>query len=832
LLSVTRPAGESYVYGHDGLHRLTSVTPPSPSAPQSITNDGLGRMTQRKLGAVATWIQTWAGGAGTLATPAGDVLVSTYDGRGRLVHQQSTPNAGSVSEASVRTWAYDGLDSLVATREVRAGGTVAGTYGYDARHLLTSVTRDGQPAVAFGVDDDGQRTSVSFDGALQLQYGYDALRRLNSVTGSWGSTSVGWQPGGQVLASTSDATGAGQGWVYDSRGLVRSTAGVSYDYDALDNPTFDSRRGTGQAFFYADADKDRLTGVVDSDGLHTYTLKPDGRRDTEALPDGRVLTYSYEATLGALTSVLDGTGAGTVVVVDSAGRVTSVTTPQGVQAFTWSPDDRLVSANGVTFTYDGQGLRRSASDGRRWLYAGEELLGESLAAPPVGGYQPVWGLQGLTLAQGGTRYAVDSLGSPVSDSAGRSTAFSAWGVSTAAYVPGTPSLGFTGYRVESPGLLYAQQRWYLPGVGAFASLDSVGPAAFLQSPNGLSPWSYANGSPGRYVDRDGRCWAAPGTGSADCVDLAVILAQPAVSYLVGVHAEIGKNTREFWFETPARRQVIGVYFGVGTGFIGIDLPNALPQDARATGEMVRFSVSAANAVMTLGESVNSLRNLRPPSGPPALAVAGGATLAAPSLSSSAPNLAASAVYMTKALEVLSSYEKQQLEDNEGCVEETPSTGREPPPEFLVPWQASPALGSGSYSEFFYKKEGAEFGASLLVEGFQANHLNQNAAFRAVIPRDQGIATGLQGDALRQPGTPHYEFHRSLEEFWEPFRKSNKVPTNAQYGQAVERALTAAGVAPKEVKRLSALAAEQRAAFGLKPSTNVPRVPCRFGPKRK
>jgi YD repeat-containing protein len=28
LLSVTRPAGESYAYSYDGLHRLTSVTPP------------------------------------------------------------------------------------------------------------------------------------------------------------------------------------------------------------------------------------------------------------------------------------------------------------------------------------------------------------------------------------------------------------------------------------------------------------------------------------------------------------------------------------------------------------------------------------------------------------------------------------------------------------------------------------------------------------------------------------------------------------------------------------------------------------------------------------
>jgi hypothetical protein len=50
-------------------------------------------------------------------------------------------------------------------------------------------------------------------------------------------------------------------------------------------------------------------------------------------------------------------------------------------------------------------------------------------------------------------------------------------------------------------------------------------------------------------------------------------------------------------------------------------------------------------------------------------------------------------------------------------------------------------------------------------GLQASHLNQNAAFRAVIPQEEGIAVGMRGNTFTAVGSPHYEFHSSLERFW-------------------------------------------------------------------
>jgi hypothetical protein len=102
----------------------------------------------------------------------------------------------------------------------------------------------------------------------------------------------------------------------------------------------------------------------------------------------------------------------------------------------------------------------------------------------------------------------------------------------------------------------------------------------------------------------------------------------------------------------------------------------------------------------------------------------------------------------------------------------------------------------------------------LPPDFQANHLNQNAAFRDIVPMDDGLSMGMRENAITAPGTPHYNFHQSLEGFWEPYRPGReqfgKKPTNATYGEAVKKALQAGGLSPEEATYLAGRAAEQRA----------------------
>jgi hypothetical protein len=116
----------------------------------------------------------------------------------------------------------------------------------------------------------------------------------------------------------------------------------------------------------------------------------------------------------------------------------------------------------------------------------------------------------------------------------------------------------------------------------------------------------------------------------------------------------------------------------------------------------------------------------------------------------------------------------------------------------------------------------------LPPGYQANHLNQNAVYRGIIPADEGLSVALKGDIITRPGTAHYNYHRSLEQFWDQYRKGGtleyKKPTNAEYGEGVRRALIASGLSPTKASELAAQAAAQRAFYKLDESAVVPDIP--------
>ena len=87
----------------------------------------------------------------------------------------------------------------------------------------------------------------------------------------------------------------------------------------------------------------------------------------------------------------------------------------------------------------------------------------------------------------------------------------------------------------------------------------------------------------------------------------------------------------------------------------------------------------------------------------------------------------------------------------------------------------------------------------------------------------------------EPGTPHYDFHASLEQFWNQYGPNGilfpNVPTSAEYGQALQEALQAGGFSPEEAADLANQAAQQRFQFGLPPEAPVPRLPGRLPQKQ-
>jgi RHS repeat-associated protein len=123
-----------------------------------------------------------------------------------------------------------------------------------------------------------------------------------------------------------------------------------------------------------------------------------------------------------------------------------------------------------------------------------------------------------TLVGGATRYVhTDALGSPVAHTDKdrnvlNRTKFEAYGYTAAGTKPGPTvsgltttgsNIGFTGH-VNDPetDLVYMQQRYYDPIAGRFLSIDPVTTDA--NSGGGFNRYAYANNSPYKYVDPDGR----------------------------------------------------------------------------------------------------------------------------------------------------------------------------------------------------------------------------------------------------------------------------------------------------------------------------------------
>ncbi|CAM3682380.1 RHS repeat-associated core domain-containing protein [Yersinia entomophaga] len=114
---------------------------------------------------------------------------------------------------------------------------------------------------------------------------------------------------------------------------------------------------------------------------------------------------------------------------------------------------------------------------------------------------------------------------------------------------------------------------------------------------------------------------------------------------------------------------------------------------------------------------------------------------------------------------------------------------------------------------------------------QSHHLNQDAAFRDVIPTNSGAAIKLEGNAFTQPGTPHYEAHKSLEQFWNQYRRggalSGQRPTNLQYTQALKHSLESAGLSANQVNQAVRSSIQNRIQYGLLGGQKVPRIPGRI-----
>ncbi|MEJ8553223.1 hypothetical protein [Tepidibacter sp. Z1-5] len=114
---------------------------------------------------------------------------------------------------------------------------------------------------------------------------------------------------------------------------------------------------------------------------------------------------------------------------------------------------------------------------------------------------------------------------------------------------------------------------------------------------------------------------------------------------------------------------------------------------------------------------------------------------------------------------------------------------------------------------------------------QSHHLNQDAAYREVIPREEGLAIDADGNIFIEKESSHYKAHETMEGFWDEFRKGGEMegskPTVREYNYALKDSLVNAGFSENDADLITEISANQQRTYGLTEVDEVPRIPGRI-----
>jgi RHS repeat-associated protein len=324
----TNARGITVTYSYDALNRLTAVDYPGTDQDQtwqydgsnypSAASNGIGRLT------------------GMSEPVRGEVATLYYDARGNLIHKRSN-SYGGIKDTR---YAYDADDRL--TQMTYPTGRIV-TYGRDALGRITGVTTtvSGQVStLASGIEylpfgpmtawqlGNGVSVSREFDldyristlkaGATLLDlayyydprnhldaiqnlqeasrsqsFDYDALGRLTTAQGAYGTLAFSYDPVGNRLSETRNGVTASYSYPAGSHRLSAITQGTSttaFAYDAAGNLT-----NKGNASYTYGTDN-RLSGIVVNGSTRSsyarYSLE--GQRLTRDHHGSQVTRYAHD----------------------------------------------------------------------------------------------------------------------------------------------------------------------------------------------------------------------------------------------------------------------------------------------------------------------------------------------------------------------------------------------------------------------------------------------------------------------------------------------------------------------------------------------------------
>ncbi len=357
LHTITNALGQVTTYDSYNAHgQPTQITDPN-GLVTTLTYDLRQRLTSRTVGTEASTFEYWPTGLLKKVTlPDGSYLTYAYDNAHRLIEVEDADgnsitytldNMGNRTKEEV----YDPFSALVRQhhrvfntlnqlwKDIGSVNTAAVTteYGYDNNGHATAIEAPESRATYNLYDELNRLKQITDPESGITQFAYDANDNLTGVTDPRSLvTSYTYNGFGDLLTQVSPDTGTTT-QTYDSGGNLatrtdaRSKTGT-YSYDALN----------------------RLTEIDYSDQTITYTY------DTGTDNKGRLMqvsdnsgstawTYTAPGRVASRTQVMGAISKSVGYGYNSAGQLTSLTTPSG-QTVTYSYSNGSISGLTVNST--------------------------------------------------------------------------------------------------------------------------------------------------------------------------------------------------------------------------------------------------------------------------------------------------------------------------------------------------------------------------------------------------------------------------------------------------------------------------------------------------
>jgi RHS repeat-associated protein len=361
ILSVQDPNGQSTYYEYDALDRVTLITDVmanedlfSYDANGNLLSytDAKGHATKyeydrlnRRIKAISPLgFQTLydydpVGNVISKEDANGNTTLYAYDALDRL-KLTAYPNGSKVKRD------YDAVGNLIQISNIGIGLNDVTKFSYDELDRLTEVTRDYgsfSKSINYTYDENGNLATMRDPDGGITAYQCDEIDRFVDITDPYGEvTTYQYDKGGRRIA------------MERPNGVT-----TSYSYDPASK-------------LLSIVNKKSSGDVISS---YTYTYDNIGNRLSMTEADGNVTSYGYDA-LNRLVNVTYPSGEFTQYEYDAVGNRLSETNSTSGVLYTYDADNRLLTANGISYAYDNNGNLVSKSDGTNYKYEYENRLTE------------------------------------------------------------------------------------------------------------------------------------------------------------------------------------------------------------------------------------------------------------------------------------------------------------------------------------------------------------------------------------------------------------------------------------------------------------------------